>query len=107
MVKDIPKLYAVAGLVLAAGVLYIAVRGPRDVGRQVGSGAADLIAGAVEGAGGEVWGYIDSASNVIMDALHMPRIDQTECEKAKASGDTMAAGFSCGFTDFYSWWWNK
>lgn len=80
----IPRIYLIAGGLVACAALYVAIRGVR--------GAAEGVGGAiVETAGGVGRGVVVTLG----DVLNVPRTNETACQKAKREGRTLDASFAC------------
>ena len=82
-------LYVGAGLLLIAAAAYVSIRGIKNAAGAVGAGAVGAVVGTV---GGVVVG--------VGDAVGVPRINETECEKAKREGRTWDASFACPAGDW-------
>ncbi len=87
-----PKtLYTIAALAAVGVVAYVAMRGFRGAGRDIGGAAGDMVTGLVEGSA---------------ESFGVPRTNQTECERAKAEGRTWDASFACPAGDFLRYVWD-
>lgn len=91
---SIPVPYMVAGAALLAAVAFVSIKGARGTGQAIGSGVVDLADGVIEGT---VVG--------VGEGFGIPATSTTECERAKAAGDTWGASFACPAGDFLSYLW--
>lgn len=94
--RSIPTVYVIAGGAVLAALAFVAVRGAKETGQQIGGAVVDL-------ADGVVGGVVQGAGQIV----GIPPTNQTECERAKAEGSTWRASFACPAGDFLSYWWNK
>lgn len=94
-IPSIPPLYLAAGGVAAVALLWMATKGTKDAGQQIGSGAVNLVDGIVSGS-------VIGAGELI----GLPATNLTECERAKLEGRTWDASFACPAKDFISYLWN-
>lgn len=93
--KAIPTVYLVAGAAVLAALAYVVIRGPGQVGADLGGAAVDLVDGVI---GGAVVG--------VGEKVGIPATNQTECERAKAEGRTWDASFACPAGDFIGYLFN-
>lgn len=93
--KPVKVAYIVAGGAVLAAIAYVALRGVKNVGADLGGAAVDLVDGVVTGT---VTG--------IGEHIGVPKTSQTECERAKAEGRTWDASFACPAVDFLGYLWN-
>ncbi|MEG1324772.1 MAG: hypothetical protein RSD99_07765, partial [Janthinobacterium sp.] len=66
--------------------------------------AGAVVGSAVVEAAG---GVMSGAVLTIGDWLNLPRTEQSECEKAKASGSAWDASFACPAGEFIGYVWNR
>lgn len=91
----LPNPYAIgAGLILLA-LAYIAIKGPKGAGEQVGGAVVDFATGALSG------GVVG-----VGDVVGVPRTNETECDCAKREGRTWDASFACPAGDFLKYVFN-
>lgn len=91
----IPRIYLMAGGVVAAALVVVYLRGPKSVGADLGGAAVDLADGVITGT---VTG--------IGERVGIPKTDASACAAAKAAGSTWDASFACPAGDFLSYLWN-
>lgn len=86
--------YLIAGAAVGAALLYVAANGVKGTAQAVGSASVDAVNGIVSGV---VVG--------IGEGVGVPQTNLTECEKAKAAGDTWGASFACPAGEFLGYLW--
>lgn len=91
----LPSVPLIAGGAVLAALAYVALRGARQAGGDVGGAVIDFADGALSGA---VVG--------IGERVGIPATNLTECQRAKAEGRTWDASFACPAGDFLSYLWD-
>jgi hypothetical protein len=84
MLGTVKPVYLGAAALVVAALLYVKFKGAAGVGTSLGSGAIDLVDGAIAGA-------VVSTGQLI----GIPATSETECEKAMREGRTWDASFTC------------
>lgn len=91
---DLPSPVLLAAGALVALAAYVALRGPRAAGEDVGGAAVDVVGGAATGAVVRFGEWIG-----------IPPTDATACARARAEGRTFDASLACPAPDFFRYLW--
>lgn len=89
-----PPLYVVAGGAVVLALAYVALRGAKQAGVDIGGAAVDMVDGVMTGV---VTG--------VGELVGVPQTDQTACERAMAEGRTWDASFACPAGTFLGYLW--
>lgn len=92
---NIPLPYLVAAGGVLAALVWLNLRGAKNVGQDIGGGAVNLVDGVISGA------VVTGA-----EKIGIPKTNMTECEKAKAEGRTWDASFACPAGTFIKYLWD-